>query len=89
MIPALLIRMSSLSARLRNSVAAFFTEAKEDRSSCRKEILASGTADCISLMAASAFEGVRAARKILSGLCLANCMTVSLPRPALPVMHQR
>jgi len=47
-------------------------------------MLLSGTACLISSIAACALDGVRAARKISFGLCLASCKIVSLPRPALP-----
>lgn len=63
MIPALLIRMSSLFSRDLNSDAADAMEEKDVRSSGRWMISqALGTADLMSEMAALALEGVRAAR---------------------------
>ena len=86
MTPALLTRISSRSDFARNWSAACLIEAKEVRSICRKVMLLFGTLCLISAMAASALEGVRAARKISLGDCFASCKTVSLPRPVLPVL---
>ena len=83
--PALLIRMSRRLEWEVKSSAAFLMEAKEVRSSCMKVMVLFGTAFVMSEMAASAFEAVRAARKISLGECFASWRTVSLPRPVLPV----
>ena len=47
-------------------------------------MVASGDVDLISSMAASALEGVLAAKKICSGLCFARCFIDSFPSPVLP-----
>jgi hypothetical protein len=70
--PALLIKMSRRDERVLNSSAAFLIAANEDKSSCKNDIRDSGTAVLISAIAASAFDGVRAARKISLGLCFAS-----------------
>lgn len=87
MIPALLIRMSSLSERDLNSSAAFLTDGNDAKSISMNETLPLGTLFLISAMAASALDGVRAARKISLGLCFASWRTVSFPSPVLPMFE--
>lgn len=68
-LPALFIRMSSLSLRDLKSAAALATALRSPRSSWRNSILASGVSRLISSIAACAFDAVRAARKTFFGLC--------------------
>ena len=85
MTPALRTRMSSLSASELNFLAAFSTESHDAKSSGNHVISTSvDSEDLIDSMAAVALDSVRAARKILAGLCFESWRIVSLPRPAFP-----
>lgn len=71
-----------------NSVAAAETDLRSVRSRGRYVIGGQfGTEAWISWIAVSAFERVRAARKISLGLCLASWWIDSLPRPVFPGLY--
>ena len=82
--PALLTRTSSLDDWLFIVSAAALMDSKEERSSGKKIMFASGDSFLRSAMASSALAWVRAPRKICCGWCFASCRTVSLPRPTFP-----
>ena len=86
--PALFMRQSSRVDLEVNCLAAAEMEVKEDRSSGRNVILASGWIFFSSVIAASPLLGLRAARKISEGLCADNCFMVSHPKPVLPNLER-
>ena len=85
MIPALQIRMSSLS--LGSFGWAALMDDRERRSSSMKVTLTDG-ADVLSPeMISAAALLLRPVKYSSAGLCAASCLRVSVPRPAVPVQR--
>ena len=83
MMPALQIRMSSLS--LGSFGCAALMEDRERRSNSMKVTFTEG-ADVLSpAMISAAALPLRPVKYSSAGLCLASCWRVSVPKPAVPV----